>query len=231
MRIRGLIGQDQHFAGARRGVDVHLPEHGHLGRGDVLVPRPHDLVHFGYAGCAVRHAPHGPWPADLNDSIRAREVRGHERGRIRDHTLVGRRACDRRLHPCGSGREDGHQNARRIDRATPRHVAAHDVHRAGDPACEDPRCDFDGPHLAFELCAVEPFDVRGRESELLHDIRVDRLIRSLDLLPANDEIIGREIGFELRVVLQCDRVPSFANVQHDPPHLRVDLGYILHGSP
>lgn len=57
-RIRRLIRQHQNLAGTGDHIDVHLAEKQPLGGGHIDIARPHDFVHLGNGGRAVRQGGH-----------------------------------------------------------------------------------------------------------------------------------------------------------------------------
>ena len=86
-RHSALVGDHQHLAGTRQGIDAHLAIDGLLGQGHIQVSGAADHIHFRHAFGAESHGGHGLGASDPHHGADAGEVGCGEHHRV--HMTIG----------------------------------------------------------------------------------------------------------------------------------------------
>ena len=126
--VRARIGDDEHLRRAGDHVDADAPEDAPLRRGDISVPRAHDLVDRGHGRGAESERGDRLRAADAQDPVDARERRRRQHRSVQG--AIGRRRHHHELAHARGFRGDGaHEHRRGIGRLAPGHVESHAIDR------------------------------------------------------------------------------------------------------
>ena len=132
----GVVGDHQHLAGARQGIDPHLAVHSLLGQGHPEVARPADHIHPGNGGGAVGQSGDRLGPADPIHLPHPGEMGGRQHRGVGLPIRARRRDHHDPRHAGHTGRHGVHQHRARIRSPTAGHVEA--CPRHGPPAAPEP---------------------------------------------------------------------------------------------
>ena len=194
----------QHVDGAIEGYEP-------LGRGDVEIARPHNLVHALDVGGSIGQSGYGVRAAQAIELRDAEQVRGGEclrRGPGRDHN-----DAFHTRHLCGNG---SHQQRGGQRMAAAGHIAADRGERTHKLAGGET-----GDRFVAEGCG-ELFDSKtaylfGRSGQRLLHCRRDGLPRGGHLVLSNAQIGGAGQPVEFGCVAQQSAVALFAHVDNNAP--------------
>ena len=136
VRLGRVVGDHQHLARSRQGIDAHLAVHRLLGQGHVDVARSADHIHFVDAFGAVGHGGDRLGTTDAQHAADTGQMGGSQNNGIH-LTIPTRRRADHCVahagHPGGNGI---HQHRAGVGRTASRHVKTSPLHRS--PAAAEP---------------------------------------------------------------------------------------------
>ena len=128
------IGNHQHFAGARQGIDRDPPVDRFFGQGHIEIARTANDVHPRDGFRAVGQRSDGLGATDPIDLVDAREVRGGQDGGVDATVGTGRGDHDHPLHSSHLRGNGVHQHRARVAGTASGHVQTGALHRPPAPA-------------------------------------------------------------------------------------------------
>ena len=134
--ISRLIAEHHDFGRTGHGIDGNRTEHGLFRQGHEDIARAHNLVHLRNRLCAKGHGCNGLGSADLEDPVRPGLRCGNQSRSSHLALFVAGGAHDDIGYPGHLGRNDIHEDGRRIDGLAAGHIDTGPLH-GNDPLAQE----------------------------------------------------------------------------------------------